>query len=78
MAETAPAVQELVAEAPVLIREIKAGYKTTEFWVTIATAAATLLGGMPLPPHYHGIGAVAIGIAYVLSRGIAKRPAPPA
>lgn len=50
---------------------MKAGYKTTEFWITIAIMLWGVLG-VSLPPLYQaGIPLVAGGI-YTLARGLAK------
>jgi hypothetical protein len=53
---------------------MKAGYKTSEFWITAlsiigltASAAATSLS-----PKYAAIGVAISGAAYALSRGLAK------
>lgn len=46
--------------------EIKPGYKTTEFWLTLLTA----VGGFIVPDLPWE--AVASVVAYVLSRGLAK------
>lgn len=53
---------------------MKAGWKTTEFWVTglsivglVAAAAAT-----PLSPKYAAIGAAVSAASYAISRGLAK------
>lgn len=61
---------------------IKPGYKTSEFWVTAVTSLLTLinqsgvLGSVVLPVESIAVigGMVA---TYVLSRGMAKKPAKP-
>jgi hypothetical protein len=68
--------QELGPALNTLVTESKKGYKTTEFWVTVAVALLTLLNGIPLPEKYEG--AVIAGLAgvYALSRGFAKQGVP--
>lgn len=57
--------------------EVKPGYKTTEFWVTVITSVATalnqsgVLGSFSLPTE--ALATIAgIVASYVLSRGVAK------
>jgi len=69
-----PAVLTAV-EAPVRI-ETKTGWKTSEFWVSVAVALTALAGALPIPPHYSGVVAAAIGGAYAISRGFAKSGVP--
>lgn len=59
-----------------IIKESKSGYKTTEFWVSIAVALLTVLDGIPLPEKFEGVVVGAIGAVYVISRGIAKQGVP--
>lgn len=68
--------RELVASVPVIIAESKAGYKTTEFWVGIVLSLLTVLDTVPLPEKFEGLVVGAIGLAYILSRGIAKKGIP--
>jgi len=54
--------------------ETKPGYKTTEFWLTIAVVAADLITALLgiLPPQFAGMAsAIATGL-YALGRGQAK------
>jgi hypothetical protein len=51
------------------------GWKTSEFWVTIATTAWTLFGGV-LPPVAQAVIGAVVPAAYTLSRALAKRPHP--
>ena len=71
-------IQALVEDIPAIVRETKAGYKTTEFWLTIAGLLAVNLNGvvMSLPDKYQMIGSVIMGGVYVLSRGTAKKGIP--
>lgn len=57
--------------------ESKPGYKTTEFWLTLATnvAAVTAMSADWLPPKY-GIVAMAVSNGlYAVLRTLAKEPA---
>lgn len=75
-----PTKDELVAavieDMPAVIQETKAGYKTTEFWITVGASLLTVLNAVPLPEKYEGVVVAALGVAYVLSRGIAKKGVP--
>jgi hypothetical protein len=48
--------------------EIKAGWKTTEFWVTVATVLGGLFSVVPLP----GWGYIALPGLYGIARSLAK------
>ena len=52
----------------------KAGYKTTEFWVTTLTSLAALIAALTsnLNPRYAAIGAAIAEGLYALSRAITK------
>lgn len=50
---------------------MKSGWKTTEFWITLATALASLFAPM-VPNQWRAPVAGAAGIAYTISRGLAK------
>lgn len=63
-------------------KEVKPGYKTTEFWITVTVTAASLLWGADvLDPE--GVGtankifgfvvAALSGLGYTVSRGLAKK-----
>lgn len=54
---------------------MKAGWKTTEFWVSTLTSVGSLLaafGGL-LPPKYAVVAAAVSTAAYSISRGLAKK-----
>jgi predicted acyltransferase len=56
----------------------KSGWKTSEFAVTVLTAAAALIAALAgqLSPRYAAIAAaVSVGL-YAVSRGLAKVPTP--
>lgn len=59
-----------------IIRETKSGWKTTEFWVTVAVSLLTVLDGVPLPEKFEGFVVSAVVVAYALSRGLAKQGVP--
>lgn len=76
-ASTPNAVTNVISEVPAVVKETKAGYKTTEFWLTIIGAVATQLGALHLPGKYGDtIATVALIASYVLSRGVAKSGVP--
>lgn len=67
---------EGVLEAiPVLYEETRKGWKTTEFWLTVASLVAVNASGvvMTLPDKYQAIASAIIGGLYVVSRGVAKK-----
>ena len=53
---------------------MKPGYKTTEFYVSLATQLGALIAGIQggLPPKYAGIVASVAAVGYAVSRGLAK------
>lgn len=59
---------------------VKPGYRTTEFWLTVIATLWQLLnlsGVWDFVPNSVSLGAAVTSIAaYILSRGIAKRPLP--
>jgi hypothetical protein len=65
----APAINSVISES-------KAGYKTTEFWVSVVVALLTVLDGIPLPEKFEGGVVTLIAVAYALSRGLAKQGVP--
>lgn len=66
----------LIPAVTTIVTEAKAGYKTTEFWVAIVVSLLTLLNGIPLPEKFEGVVVALTGVAYVLSRGLAKSGVP--
>lgn len=60
------------------MRETRPGYKTTEFWVTVAVLVADLTAGLTnvLPPEWAGTIATVSTVLYALSRGLAKHGVP--
>ena len=52
----------------------KAGWKTTEFWVTAFSIAGLVVSSAAstLSPKYAAIGASVSAAAYAISRGLAK------
>lgn len=69
-------VDDFIADIPTVIKETKAGYKTTEFWVTVIMSLAAMLEVAPVPDGTGGIAGVALAAIYALSRGIAKKGIP--
>lgn len=69
-------LQDVLEHLPEVIKESKAGYKTTEFWLTIATSLLVVVDGIPMPDRYEGFVATALVVAYALSRGLAKKGIP--
>lgn len=53
---------------------MKAGWRTTEFWISVLTTVASLVGGLSgsLPPRWGLAASTLAGAAYTVSRGIAK------
>jgi hypothetical protein len=74
--DSGEAVGELIESLPTVVKESKSGYKTTEFWITIATALAVTLEAVPVPAKYEGIVVAVVGALYVISRGLAKQGVP--
>lgn len=60
----------------VLVTEAKAGWKTTEFWVTVLTLIATNINLLPIPDKYQGLVNVVLPAVYALARGLAKAGVP--
>lgn len=56
---------------------MKAGWKTTEFWLTIFTSAASLVGtyGELIPTPYGLVISAIVTAGYQISRGLAKKGA---
>lgn len=64
---------QLAPLAGTIVQETKAGYKTTEFWLTLASVILTQLGALDLPGHWGKIVVTAsVIVAYIISRGVAK------
>ena len=57
---------------------MKPGWKTTEFWLAVATALGGLAAALAdaLPPKYAAAMAAAATFAYALARGLAKSNRP--
>lgn len=70
-----------VPQAPAVVQPVqvvhKPGYKTTEFWITIATSGALVLEAVQgaLPPQTATIVAGLVTGLYALSRGLSKSKA---
>ena len=59
-----------------VIKESKAGYKTTEFWVSVVVSLLTVIDAYPVPEKAKGFIVGGIAVAYALSRGFAKQGVP--
>lgn len=67
-------VGRLVNDAVLASREVKSGWKTSEFWLTVVGLALTNLSVIKIPGKYgQAITDGAALAAYTLSRGIAKK-----
>lgn len=53
---------------------MKAGWKTTEFWVSTLSIIGLVVASAstPLSPKYAAIGAAVSAASYAISRGLAK------
>jgi hypothetical protein len=53
---------------------VKAGWKTTEFWITALSIVGLVVSSATasLSPRYAAIGATISGASYAISRGLAK------
>lgn len=67
---------DLAPALNLVVKESKAGYKTTEFWVGVVVALLTVLDGVPLPEKFEGGVVALIAVAYAISRGLAKNGVP--
>jgi hypothetical protein len=64
----------VLAEIPAVEKQVKAGYKTTEFWLTLVALALTNFSVIKIPGKYGQAIADAAAVAgYAISRGLAKR-----
>lgn len=63
----------LVGDSVAAVKEVRRGYKTTEFWIAAVTIVLAQVGALHLPGKY-GDTIATIGAAgsYILSRGLAK------
>jgi hypothetical protein len=54
----------------------KPGYRTSEFFVTLAVGLAVLIASIAdyLPPRYAAIASAVVAGLYAVSRGLAKQP----
>lgn len=66
-------LQGVISNAPAVVKEVKVGWKSTEFWLTTAAVILTQLGTLRVPGKYGDtIQTTALVGAYALSRGLAK------
>jgi len=59
--------------------ETKPGYKTTEFWLTLATVVGTFIASLSdaLPPRYAALASTVATGLYAIGRGNAKQGVKP-
>lgn len=63
----------LVKDATAVVKEVKAGYKTTEFWLSAVVILLANVGALHLPGKYGPtIATAAAAGSYAISRGLAK------
>lgn len=57
---------------------MKAGVRTTEFWVTVATDVGLVASAIQgsLSPRWAALGAAVSTVAYSIARGLAKQGTP--
>lgn len=68
-----PTAKALETDIPPLIKESKAGYKTTEFWGAIAAAVTDISTTLPATDK---VALLALSGVYAIARGIAKNGIP--
>lgn len=67
---------EAVPAIETVVRETRSGWRTTEFWITVATSLLVVVNGIPLPEKYEGVVVAALAAVYALARGLAKAGTP--
>jgi hypothetical protein len=72
----APQVDDFIESIPTVVKETKAGWRTTEFWVLVVGSLAIVLEGVQVPAKYEGAVAAVLGGLYIVSRGLAKKGVP--
>ena len=68
--------RDLYSAGMLILKEAKAGYKTTEFWSMVVGSFLVNLNAIPLPDRYQGWVTAVLVAAYMLSRGLAKAGVP--
>lgn len=76
MPDTNPTPEEFSEAASVVVKETKAGYRTTEFWITVITSLAVAFDGIPAPESFEGFILAGLAGFYAISRGFAKKGVP--
>lgn len=61
-----------IKSIPLAVTQVKPGWKTTEFWLTVATGAGTLFGDF-IPASWKAAVVTVTAAAYAISRAIAKK-----
>lgn len=66
-----------VADAlPEIVKETKAGWRTTEFWLALVSSVGIALGAVPTPHDTQGYALAVIVALYAIARGLAKKGIP--
>ena len=69
-------LHEVYTDVVPLVKETKDGWKTTEFWLTLAGVLALNVNAIPMPDKYQGFASAVILGLYAIARGIAKQGVP--
>jgi hypothetical protein len=62
-------LEDAIHSAPLIVKETKAGYKTTEFWASLAIAALDVASQIPTKDKFV---ATLLVVGYSIARGLAK------
>lgn len=68
--------QDFQPLVPAVVKETKAGYKTTEFWLSLGASLLIAFGTLPTPHDAKGFAVAAIVALYAVARGLAKKGIP--
>lgn len=71
-------LEKLASQIPMIFKEAKAGYKTTEFWLTVITVVLLNVNLIPMPDSWQGVVSGLLIVFYAISRGLAKKGVPDA
>lgn len=69
-------LEPLQAAFPEIVKETKAGWRTTEFWLTLVSAVGVAVGVVPTPHDTKGYALVVLVALYAVARGLAKKGVP--
>lgn len=68
--------QDFAPLVPGVVKETKAGYRTTEFWAGVVSSFLIAVGALPTPHDSKGFAVAAIVGLYAVARGLAKKGVP--